>query len=84
MRPTLLAVRTGAIQELLLPVVASGSFEVRRAASTHGTIAVRAILWNDNDNDDTLDGGETIVKKSYVHYLQITPAIDNRVEMELR
>lgn len=75
---------TGAIEEQLLIVAASGSFDVRRSATTHGTIALRAILWNDIDNDDVLDVGESIVKKSYVHYLQIHPGADNRVEMELR
>ncbi len=75
---------SGAIQEQLLPVAASGSFEVRRADCGIGKAAVRAILWNDLDNDDALDVGETIVKKSYVHYLQIQPGVDNRVEMELR
>ncbi len=62
----------------------------RQAASTF--VAVKpcmgplpcAILWNDLDNDDLLDVGETIIKKSYVHYLQIHPGADNRVEMELR
>lgn len=75
---------TGAIEEQLLIVAASGSFDVRRSATIHGTVALRAILWNDNDNDDVFDGGETIVQKSYVHYLQIHPGADNRVEMELR
>ncbi len=75
---------TGAIEEQLLPVAASGSFDVRRSQTVHGTVALRAILWNDLDNDDLLDVGETIIKKSYVHYLQIHPGADNRVEMELR
>ena len=75
---------TGTIEEQMLIVAASGSFEVRRSQTTHGTAAVRAILWNDIDNDDVLDGGESIIKKSYVHYLQIHPGADNRVEMELR
>ena len=75
---------TGAIEEQLLIVAASGSFDVRRAQTIHGTVAMRAILWNDLDNDDVLDGGESIVKKSYVHYVQVHPGADNRVEMELR
>lgn len=75
---------TGAIEEQMLVVAASGSFDVRRSDTTHGTVAVRAILWNDTDNDDALDGGETIVKKSYVHTLQVHSGVDNRVEMELR
>ncbi len=74
----------GAIEEQLLIVPASGSFSVRRADTTHGTVAVRGILWADADNDDVLDAGESIVKKSYVHYLQVHPGADNRVEMELR
>lgn len=75
---------TGAIEEQLLVVAASGSFDVRRSHTTHGTVALRAILWNDTDNDDALDIGESIIQKSYVHYLQIHPGADNRVEMELR
>lgn len=75
---------TGAVEEQLLVVAASGSFDVRRINTTHGTVALRAILWNDSDSDDVFDVGEVIVKKSYVHYLQIHPGADNRVEMELR
>ncbi len=75
---------TGAIEEQLLIVPAVGSFEVRRSNTIHGTAGLRAILWNDTDNDDALDNGESIIKKSYVHYVQIHPGADNRVEMELR
>ncbi|MCC6511798.1 MAG: prepilin-type N-terminal cleavage/methylation domain-containing protein [Pirellulaceae bacterium] len=75
---------SGAVEEQLLIVPASGSFDVRRSSTLHGTVAMRAILWNDTDSDDALDGGETIVMKSYVHYWLVHPAVDNRVEMELR
>ncbi len=75
---------TGSIEEQLLIVAAGGSFEVRRSSTTLGNVALRAILWNDLDNDDILDVGESIVKKSYVHTVQVHPGVDNRVEMELR
>lgn len=74
----------GLIEEQLLIVPNAGSFEVRRSNTFHGTVAARAIQWNDVNNNSIYDVGETLVKKSYVHYLLVNPATDNRVEMELR
>lgn len=75
---------TGAIQEQMLIVASTGSFEYRRSGTVHGTVAARAILWTDIDSDDILDVGEAITKKSYVHYPMVNSASDCRVEMELR
>jgi hypothetical protein len=75
---------SGQIEEQLLVVPNSGTFEYRRSNTFQGTVAARAIQWDDVDSDDVLDVGETIVKKSYVHYPAVTPAMDVRVEMELR
>jgi type II secretory pathway pseudopilin PulG len=75
---------TGAIEEQLLIVASSGTFEVRRSDTLQGMVAARAIQWNDVDSDDVLDVGETIVKKSYVHYPLVNSAGDVRIEMELR
>jgi hypothetical protein len=75
---------SGTVEEQMLVVASSGSFEVRRASTVHGAVAARAILWDDLDSDDVLDPTETIMKKSYVHYPVVNSAIDVRVEMELR
>lgn len=75
---------TGAIAEQMLIVSNAGSFEYRRNNTLCGQIAARAILWNDLDSDDVLDAGEVIIKKSFVHSLQVPPRIDTRIEMELR
>ncbi|HAC91402.1 MAG TPA: hypothetical protein DCF63_12350 [Planctomycetaceae bacterium] len=75
---------TGAIEEQLIVIGNSGSFEYRRDNTIKGTLAVRAILWNDVNNDDVLDIGESIVNKSIVHYVTVQARVDNRVEMELR
>lgn len=75
---------TGAIEEQLIVISNSGSFEYRRDNTIKGTLAVRAILWNDVNNDDVLDIGESIVNKSIVHYVTVQARVDNRVEMELR
>lgn len=74
----------GAIAEQLLLVPNSGAFEHRRSNTLCSKVAARAIQWNDTDSDDTLDVGETIVKKSFVHYPNLQPANDLRIEMELR
>jgi prepilin-type N-terminal cleavage/methylation domain-containing protein len=74
----------GAIAEQMLIVPNSGTIEHRRSNTQCRAIAARAIQWNDLDNDDVLDVGETIIKKSYVHYPHLYPASDTRVEMELR
>jgi hypothetical protein len=75
---------SGAIAEQTLVVPNTGTFEHRRANTICGTMAARAILWNDTDGNDALDVGETIVKKSFVHYPVVHPAADLRIEMELR
>ena len=75
---------SGAIVEQLLVVPNAGTFEHRRANTLSGVFAARAILWNDSDSDDVLDVGESIIKKSFVHYPIARPATDVRLEMELR
>ena len=75
---------TGAVAEQTLVVANAGSFEFRRANTTCGRVAARAILWDDTDSDDQLDVGESILKKSFVHYPVVLPAADVRIEMELR
>ncbi|MBX3422186.1 MAG: prepilin-type N-terminal cleavage/methylation domain-containing protein [Pirellulaceae bacterium] len=77
-------VDSGEIAEQLIVVDNSGSFEYRRDVTLVGTAAARAILWDDANNNDELDVGETIVRKSIVHYFTVQPRLDIRVEMELR
>jgi prepilin-type N-terminal cleavage/methylation domain-containing protein len=75
---------TGAIQERLLPVSASGSFEVSIENFIHGVAAARGVLWSDTDSDNSFDVGETLVLSSYVHYFTVVGGSDVRIEMELR
>ena len=75
---------TGEVTEQLILIPHSGSFEFRRDNTIVGITAVRAILWEDTNDDQSLDFGETIVSKSIVHYPVIQPRVDTRVEMELR
>lgn len=75
---------TGAIAEQFLVVSNAGPFEYRRTNTLAGQAAARAILWDDVDNDDVLDLGETILKKSLVQYIFTQPRAETRVEMELR
>jgi prepilin-type N-terminal cleavage/methylation domain-containing protein len=75
---------TGAIAEQMIVVSNSGNFEVRRSSTLAGTIAARAVLWDDIDGDDVLDAGESILKKSIAVYQTVYPGVDTRVEMELR
>lgn len=75
---------TGAIAEQMLAVPNSGSFEHRRGNTLCGSFAARAIQWNDTDSDDALDVGESIIKKSFVHYSVAHPATGVRIAMELR
>jgi len=74
----------GAIEEQLIVIANNGSFEFRRDNTFIGTTAVRAIVWNDLDNDDALDPGEAIIAKSIVHYAEVHPSLDTRLELELR
>ena len=75
---------TGAIEEVTLPVAASGSFEALKSNLPHGTAAARAVMWSDADADDQLDAGEAVLRSSYVHYFTIVGGADVRIEMELR
>lgn len=75
---------TGDIEEALLVVSAVGTFEASLSSVVHGNAAARGILWDDVDSDDVLDVGETIVAKSYVHYVSLNSLVDLRIEMELR
>ncbi|MEM9586801.1 MAG: prepilin-type N-terminal cleavage/methylation domain-containing protein [Planctomycetota bacterium] len=75
---------TGAIEELMIPVAATGTFEATQSSFVQGHAAARGILWDDADSDDVLDAGETIVDASYVHYFTVTSETDLRIEMELR
>jgi len=75
---------TGAIEEQMIPITATGSFEASKVDFIQGNAAARAVLWNDTDFDDQLDVGETVVLSSYVHYFTVMGRIDGRVEMELR
>ena len=75
---------TGAIEEQMLVVANSGTFEHRRTNTLCGQVAARAILWDDLDSDDSLDVGESIIKKSYVHFVFVQPSSQSRIEMELR
>ena len=75
---------TGAIEEVTLPVAATGTFEVTRTNLVHGRAAARSFLWSDTDADDQLDVGEPVLFSSYVHYFSVIGGIDSRIEMELR
>ena len=75
---------TGAIEEVTLPVAASGTFEADRTGLMHGNYAARAVLWADVDSDDIFDSGESLSLASYVHYFTVTGGADLRLEMELR
>ena len=75
---------TGAIEEVTLPVAATGTFEVTRTNLVHGRAAARAFLWSDTDADDQIDVGESVLFSSYVHYFSVIGGIDSRIEMELR
>ncbi len=75
---------TGAVEERLLPVASSGSFEVSRPNFLHGRAAARAVLWLDIDADDLFEFGEVLELSSYVHYFTVTSAVDLRIELELR
>lgn len=75
---------TGAVEELLLPVASSGSFEVSRANFVHGRAAARGVLWVDTNADDLFDIGESLVLSSYIHYFTVTSSVDLRIELELR
>jgi prepilin-type N-terminal cleavage/methylation domain-containing protein len=74
----------GSVAEQTLLITAASSFEYRRTNTTCGSVAARAVLWQDSDLDNNLDIGETIEAKSYVHYLNVLPRVDTRIEMEVR
>ncbi|MEO9595613.1 type II secretion system protein [Rhodopirellula bahusiensis] len=75
---------SGAIEEVMIPVASSGTFEATKTDIVHGPAAARGILWSDTDSDDVFDVGESIIRSSYVHYFTITSDSDVRIEMELR
>ncbi len=75
---------TGAVEEITLPVAATGTFEATRTNLIHGRVAARAFLWSDTDTDDQLDAGESILLSSYIHYFSVIGGVDSRIEMELR
>ncbi len=75
---------TAEIAEQMLAVASSGTFEFRRSSTLCGRVAARGILWDDVDGDDELDIGESIVRKSYVHFAVVSPSAETRLEMELR
>ncbi|MDX1928676.1 MAG: hypothetical protein SFV81_19260 [Pirellulaceae bacterium] len=74
----------GSIAQQMLIVPNSGTFEHRRTNTLCRAMAARAIQWDDTDSDDIFDVGEALIKKSYVHYPNLHPASEARVEMELR
>lgn len=75
---------TGAIEEVMLPIAATGTFEATKTNVLHGSVAARAFQWTDTNADDQLDVGEPITLSSYIHYFQVIGGIDARIEMELR
>lgn len=75
---------TGAIAEQFAVVTGSTGFEFLRDNALVGPIAARAILWDDVNGNSSLEVGENIVKKSFVHYSNILPKSESRIEMELR
>jgi hypothetical protein len=75
---------SGAIEEVMLPVAASGTFETSKTNFIHGVAAARGVHWSDTDSDQQLDVGESILQSSYVHYFTVTGDADVRLEMELR
>jgi prepilin-type N-terminal cleavage/methylation domain-containing protein len=75
---------TGAVEERLIPVASTGSFETTLNNLPHGCAAARGILWIDSNADQVIDALETIDSISYVHYFTITGEADLRIEMDLR
>lgn len=74
----------GAIENQFLHVADLVNFEVRRDNVLHGTIAARGLLWNDDDDDNVFDAGESVTRKTRVYYLTVLANRERRVEMELR
>jgi hypothetical protein len=75
---------TGEIQEVMIPVAMTGSFEYRISNATHGKAAARAILWVDANGDQLLNPGEIVLRKSHVQVFDIVAGQENRFDMELR
>lgn len=81
----------GSIQESLLgpQVVAVGGlvdFTFPTSGSFHpvaGTVAARAVVWNDVNGNSQIDPSETIEKKSPVHYISAVPRV-TRPPVDLR
>ncbi|PHQ34493.1 type II secretion system protein [Rhodopirellula bahusiensis] len=75
---------SGAVEEVMIPVGPSGSFEATKTDLVHGTAAARGVIWLDLNLNDQLDVGELIARTTYVHYFTVTSNSDVRIEMELR
>ena len=75
---------TGAIEEAMLPIASTGTFEASRLNFIHGMAAARGVLWSDTDADQQFDLTETISLSSYVHYFTVTGQADVRIEMDLQ
>lgn len=75
---------TGAVEELTLPVAATGTFEADRPGLIQGHYAARAVWWNDANGNDVFDSSETLSLASYVHYFTVVGGVNLRLEMELR
>jgi hypothetical protein len=75
---------TGAIQEQLLLVPKSGSFDYLRSSTTLGLVAAKGIHWTDSNNDNKWTTGETSVKDSSVFYTYIIPNVELHIDMILR
>lgn len=75
---------SGEVAEQFINISSVGSFEFRRNDTLAGSTAARAILWDDSNGNSQLDLGESIIKKSYVHYVTVWPRVETRLEMELR
>ena len=52
--------------------------------TTIGNVAARAVRWTDTNGNGVVDIGETISKKSYLHYLTVTAGVTQNVALELR
>lgn len=75
---------TGEVQEVMCPVAMTGSFEYRISNAPHGKAAARAVFWEDANNDQLLNSGEVVLRKSCVQVFDIVAGQENRFDMELR
>jgi len=75
---------TGAIQQQLLLVPKTGSFDYLRSNITLGLVAAVGIHWNDSNNDNLWTTGEALVKDSSVCYTYIVPKVELHMDLILR